>query len=78
MVERLWAVVGKPRWSDDRIVNSRIDRLAWMLWLVGLLLWAVATYAALVGPVTVSTPTKPRSFSPASQCPAAAVNRLRL
>ena len=52
-VERLWAVVSKPRWSDDRIVSYRIDRLAWMLWLVGLVLWAVGIYAALVGPVPV-------------------------
>ena len=33
-VERLWAVTSKPRWSDDGIVSYRIDRLAWILWLV--------------------------------------------
>ena len=52
-VERMWAVVSKPRWSDNGIVSYRIDRLAWVLWLVDWSLWALATYTAFAGPVTV-------------------------
>ena len=49
MLRRLWRAVSRPCWANGRAVSYRIDRLAFVLWLIWWPPWAVVWFAIYAG-----------------------------
>lgn len=49
VLRRLWRAVSRPRWANGREVSYRIDRLAFVLWLIWWPPWAVVLFAIFAG-----------------------------